>query len=234
MVGLSVAAVVYAAYGSADAAAMYLSSFLLECAISVDICFVRVLLFRAHRVPAPAQPRLLWCALLVTILSRTIVLVGAAALVRAHPGVLYLFAVPFVFNATAVADDKDDDNLGRWLRARSALRAIVFVEAVYAVDAVGLLSVGQCVPILVASSAMASLTLASAHRVLECAFVNNRLDHPRIAFVILFVVVAVVLFAHEMIDVPPVAMLIVIASVIAIGVVTALRPARSAGDRRPT
>lgn len=82
-----------------DAAALYLSGWLVEYALSMDNIFVIALIFAHFRVPAQFQHRVLFWGVIGALLLRGVMIGVGAELVHRFEWVLYFFGVFLIFTA---------------------------------------------------------------------------------------------------------------------------------------
>lgn len=224
-VGLLFAIVVYITHehgpgdsdAGIDAAAMYLAAYVLECALSFDAALAIWAVLAMHRVPASAQPRLLWWALVATIGLRALVLVGGAYLAAAFDGVLYLVGGFLVYQALASIPDPDDSDSSssRLLqRAAPTCLLIMIVELSLARDSLAVLAISQNVFVIVTSNIMATMTTRSLYGLLVSGDANVLLRHLRPATTALFLLTGATLLLRTYVDVPPLGMLALVVLVL--------------------
>jgi len=242
-----------------DAAAMYLSAYLVECALSFDTAFVICLLFQHYRVRSQVQPRLLWWALVSTIVLRVLVLVGSGYLAKAFDGVLYLFGGLLIVSAiSCLRDDRDDDDdqggFASWIMRRLrtvrgdhggkylvdgaltaggvCLLAIIFAELSYASEAVAALSISRNTFIVVTSNVMATMTMHSLYFVLVSMNADVRMKHLRLAIGALLLLTGAKMLVHNHLVLPPVATLALVVFIIGAGITASMFANRNEARRQ--
>lgn len=93
-----------------DAAVMFTTAYLLEFTLSLDNLVVISLLFHAFRVPKQHQPKLLFWALVATILCRTLMLAGGAYVVRMFDGAFYVLGGYLTYSGVKLMMPEDTDS----------------------------------------------------------------------------------------------------------------------------
>lgn len=233
----------------ADASMMFVSAYLLEYALAFDNLIVIALLLRRYRVQQAHRPRVLLWGLVAAVVIRFGVMFGATFLGRTFAWALYVFGALVLYSGVRAfwpdPDDenpRDDDALERLLRragriargdngarfwviqngrvALTALAACVlygaFVEILFALDSTAVVSVSTTPFVIVTSNILAAIALRGWLAPLD-ADVAFRVPQKSIA-VMLFVA-GIKLLLHRHVQVPPVLMLAVIATLIGAAVV---------------
>jgi tellurite resistance protein TerC len=114
-----------------DAAMVYVSAYLLEEALSVDNIFVMSLLFRAFRVPARYQHRVLFWGILGAIFFRVTMLGGGALLVKRFTWIFYVFGAYLVWQGAKLfrgEGDEDENHFDRSIAVRFLRRLVRIVD----------------------------------------------------------------------------------------------------------
>ncbi|HEU0033304.1 MAG TPA: hypothetical protein VFQ53_21875 [Kofleriaceae bacterium] len=229
-IGLSFTVVVYVTYGL-DGAAMYLAAYLIECALSADSLLPLSLVLDANRVRDDARPRLFGWAIGIAIVSRAIVLAGGAYLARAYDDALYLFGGYLAYQAIRCLREDDvhaevDGFVDRWVRHVRAMRSpaaacllqIAYVESIYAFDSLAALSISSVLLIVITANILATLATRGPG-------VLTRIRPSRAVIAALLLLTGAKLLAHAYLDVPPLIMLALVATIIGAGVIaTTLAP----------
>lgn len=146
-VGLSFSGVVYLMYenhwlgirllvdgkpqSGLDAAAVYLSAYLLEQALSIDNIFVISLLFRSFRVPNKYQHRVLFWGIMGAIVFRVIMLAGGAFLAKRFDWIFYVFGGYLAWQGAKLlrhGEGEDDDSVDKSLAVRLLRRVVRIVD----------------------------------------------------------------------------------------------------------
>ncbi|RJE78820.1 TerC family protein [Paracoccus sp. JM45] len=94
-----------------DAAAQYLTAFVVEKSLSMDNIFVMALIFSSFAIPRLYQHRVLFWGIIGVIILRGIMIGLGASIVEHYHWVLYLFAAFLIFTGIKMlfADDEPDD-----------------------------------------------------------------------------------------------------------------------------
>ncbi|MBE7451586.1 MAG: TerC/Alx family metal homeostasis membrane protein [Kofleriaceae bacterium] len=113
-----------------DAAITYVSAYLLEEALSVDNIFVIALIFRAFRIPAKYQHRVLFWGILGAVVFRCLMLGGGVWLTRKFDFVFYVFGAYLVYAGLGMLRKEDDaeDQMERSAAARVLRRFVRIVD----------------------------------------------------------------------------------------------------------
>lgn len=96
-------------YTGTEAMLTYLMGFVLEESLSIDNLFVMVLIFRAYRVPAAFQHRVLFWGILGAIVMRGAMILGGVWLVSRFEWVMYLFGGYLIVQGLLQLKPDDDD-----------------------------------------------------------------------------------------------------------------------------
>lgn len=87
----------------------YLTGYLIELSLSVDNLFVMALIFKAFRIPAPYQHRVLFWGILGALGFRGLLIGLGALLIQQLHFLLYVFAVFLIYTAIKMLFKGDDD-----------------------------------------------------------------------------------------------------------------------------
>ena len=261
--GLLFAAVVYAAYdhdgAGVDAAATYLSAYVLECAISFDVIFVISRLFESPRVRSQAKRHVLWWALVAGIALRVLLLLGSAGVARMFAGSVYLSgAVLIADGINCFRDDREGEHpaasfaawvwkrlritrgdhgnrlfVGRALTAGGVcVLAIVFAELLFAAQSLAAFSISRNIFIVVTSNVMATLAMRSLYFAVVHGGANVPIKHLPPAIGVLFLLAGAKMLAPHHLALAPLATLALVVLIIGVGVTASVLANRHEARRK--
>merc|ERR1712166_148029 len=99
---------VLAAVLGSSAAGTFLVAYLVEKSLSVDNLVVMMMIFRAFKIPARAQPRVLTWGIIGAMIFRTVFIFAGIALLERFESVLRLFGVLLLYAAYKMAAETDE------------------------------------------------------------------------------------------------------------------------------
>ncbi|ONI76600.1 tellurium resistance protein TerC [Kribbella sp. ALI-6-A] len=87
----------------------FVAGYITEYSLSVDNLFVFVIIMARFAVPAPAQDKVLYIGIVVSMLLRAVFILAGAAAISAASWVFYLFGAFLVYTAIRLALEGDDE-----------------------------------------------------------------------------------------------------------------------------
>ncbi len=235
-----------------DAAQEYLAAYLIEESLSLDNLFVFLLIYKTLQIPLENQRRaLLWGIFGALLFRAAFIFLGVAAMER-WEWITYLFGALLFFAAWRALSEPQDEvaenQLVSWLARRlplstdcrsarlfvredgrllvtplfAAIIGLELSDIMFAIDSVpAALSVTRREFLVYSSNAFAILGLRSLYVVMVASLEKIRYLHYGLAAVLAFA--AFKLVTHDLLQVPPLLSVGIIAAVIAVTVVVSLR-----------
>jgi TerC family integral membrane protein len=242
-----------------EVSSQYFAAYLLEKALSVDNVFVFVLLFSTFAVPAAYQHRVLYYGVVGALLLRAGFIAAGANLLDAFGWVLYIFGAIVIIGGIRMARGGEAVDPDRNVLVRATRRVVpvtrgyrgdrffvhdggrlfatpLFVvlvaiessDVIFATDSIpAVFGVTRDVFVVFTSNAFAVLGLRALYFVL--AGVLDRFEYLKYGLAVLLVFIGVKLMLTEVVELPILVSLVVIAVAIGVSIALSLVAARRRG-----
>ncbi len=207
---------IYITHGANDTLE-YFSAYFLEKSLSIDNLFVFIIIFKAFKIEASHQHKILYLGILVCLILRGIFIYCGIELINKFAWTLYLFGGFLLYSGiklffderSKLKEHKEETKQNKFIDFLShkfspfmgCLLAIEFSDIVFAVDSVpAVLSITQNSFIVYTSNIFAILGLRSLYFALD--ILQSKIKHMGLALAFILAFIGMKMLTHDFIHMP--------------------------------